>query len=120
MKNKFRGLQWSGTPLIYPRYASCVHFEPAIIKHGKIIDPAKSYMDGRTCHMCGASLTHNQVKRIEELVAYLNQMGDNDKIIAKLYEGIDITELAKFSITQQRENGATLKSGAVPCKNIEK
>ena len=70
--------------------------------------------------MCGASLIQKQANRIEELVAYLNQMGDDDKIIERLYEGIEITELIKFSYTQQRENGATLISGAVPCKNIEK
>lgn len=118
MNLKLRGIQRDGKKLGYPRYASCFHYEPAIVSEGKIKESARSYVgvDNR-CRGCDLSLNSKQRKNIETIVDLLNRNVDDDKQLAKLFNGIPVGEIQKRSPFDVLVQEAVLQKGAVPIKN---
>lgn len=60
----------------------------------------------KCCH-CDDSISSQSKKKIEELVKYLNDGGRDDKVMTKLYKGVEMYEWAVLSPGEVVSNGAT-------------
>ncbi len=130
----YRGVQWVREGLLpYPKHGSCVHYEPAVLKKSKVLEkqdsvkgnigkkdciqPARSYIvsDGAKtesswyCEACGMTVKDRQRKKIEQIVEYLNQDGDDSQKLCNMFHGIEIGEIMQLS------HGKTLLKGSAVC-----
>lgn len=133
----YRGIKWIKEGLLpYPKHGSCVHYEPAILHKSIVseklsfakadtgkresIQPARSYIvrsgTGREaswhCEACGMIIKDKHRKKIEQIVEYLNQGGDNDKKLSALFYGVEVGEIVQYSPKE-----ICLKCGAVCSKD---
>lgn len=131
----YRGIQWVREGILpYPRHGSCVHYEPAVFRKrkrgdsggGEIVRPARSYLvkggTGRNaswhCEACGMTIKDRDRKKLQRIVEYLNQGGDDDKKLAALFYGVEIGELVQYSPSEMRlKCGAVCSDDFVPPKN---
>lgn len=131
----YRGIQWVREGILpYPRHGSCVHYEPAVFRKGKrgdsgngeIVKPAQSYLiksgTGRSvswhCAACGMAINDRHRKKLQQIVEYLNQGGDDGKKLAAMFSGVEIGELVQCSPREMRLTcGAGCPDGFVPPKN---
>lgn len=58
------------------------------------------------CSHCGDSIPSKSKKKIEELVKYLNDGGRDDKVMTKLYKGVEMLEWAVLRPGEVVSNGA--------------
>ena len=57
-------------------------------------------------------------KKLQRIVEYLNQGGDDDKKLAALFAGVEIGELVQYSLREMRlKCGAVCSDDFVPPKN---
>ncbi len=113
---------------------SCHHYKPAVIYHKdepivfehklklghKYNKAAYSYLKRKQsgyfeCSNCGIVLNKMENVRIDKIVEYLNMGGDDDKKLAKWFQGITIGEILRFG-PEERVNGITTGKGYVPVK----
>lgn len=122
----------------------CSHYRPAIIydeeaplylhpkkRIGKQKNSAAYSMvikspseRGYYCDNCGIGLSERHKKQIDKIVDYLNQGGENDKILSSMFEGIPTADIMfrgpidfeEFEFSQ----GVTLSKDSVPPKNVYK
>jgi hypothetical protein len=114
--DKKRGVVKSG--MAYPRYTSCYHYEAAIISHGKIVEPARSYLDaGGRCKECGILLKPTQARNLQKLVDCLNSLPVDEKKIAGLYKNIPVSQITALGPLSKIENEEILEDKAIPLKN---
>lgn len=131
----YRGIQWVREGILpYPRHGSCVHYEPAIFRkrkrddggNGEVVKLARSYLvkdgTGRSaswrCAACGMTINDRHRKKLQQIVEYLNQGGDDDKKLATLFSGVEIGELVQYSPKEIRlKCGAVCSDDFVPPKN---
>lgn len=139
----YRGIQWVKEGILpYPKHGSCVHYEPALcrkekgaVRHNSVMDNlgkekiaqlARSYIIkgnfGKKaswhCEVCGMTIKDKHRKKIQQIVEYLNQGGDDDKKLAVLFSGVEIGELVQYSAKKiQLKCSAVCSADYVPPKN---
>lgn len=59
------------------------------------------------CSHCGDIIPSKSKKKIDELVKYINDGGRDDKVMIKLYKGVEIFEWAVLHPGEVVSNGAT-------------
>lgn len=142
--NVYRGILWVKEGILpYPKHGSCVHYEPAILQKRKrdemagaiaadagekrIREPARSYIvkDGAGrdvfwhCEACGMMIKDKHRKKIQQIVEYLNQGGDDDRKLASMFSGVEIGEIVQYSSKEiLLKCGAECSKEYVPPKNV--
>lgn len=120
--NTYRGIEWVREGLLpYLKHGSCVHYEPVVLRKGKAlgkqdsinkgnvkndcIQPARSYIvrtgtkkeSSWYCEACGMTIKDKNRRKIEQIVEYLNQGGNDDQKLCRMFYGVEIGEVMQTS-----------------------
>ncbi len=134
--NSCRGIKWVREGIQpYPRHGICAHYNPAILYGSDIPTDSNAIIrramkkirtglasscitDSLQCEACGIYIKAGQQKKIDQIVRYLNEGGDDAAWLSALFHGVAVGEIHQQSPLDIQVKEAYYSRDFVPPRNI--